>query len=334
MAKAKATSGRRRTAHRTDPEQWNRLLLIGGVAAVLLIVAGIIAFGWYQTEIKPGGKTVLQVGETKYNLRHLERRMKLTLQENTIFSQPQYLQALPQFVLDQLENEAKLIEAADTLNFGDVTVTDEDVDNKIKELGNLATNTDPRAFAAEYSRQVEASGLRRGEFRQKLRAELLEAKVRNYFTFFAPDEEAQVRARWIVVADAGAGKQVQERLDAGEDFAAVARDVSQDTTSAENGGELDWRPRGGFPDEKIEDFLFADDTGPGTRSQVIDTGAGAFIVELMERADSRALDDTQKQIVANRELEKWYDSLDAELNVKRDLTQEDSLRALDDIGAI
>ncbi|MEX1255353.1 MAG: peptidylprolyl isomerase [Dehalococcoidia bacterium] len=328
MAKAKTQSGRPRASRRTDPEQMSRILLVGGVAAVLLIAAGVIAFGWYQTEIKPGGKTVLQVGKQEYSLNALTRRAKLTVNENTIFQQPQYAQALPETVMLQLEREAKLIERANTLN--DITVTEDEIDAKIKETGALAADADPGAFAAEFGKQLAASGLHRDEFRQKIRADLLEQKLRNYYLYLSPAEEPQVRARVILVADRNEGRQVLERLDAGEDFATVAREVSQDTTSAEKGGEMDWTTRGAFPDDKVEDFLFAD-AQPGDRSEVIDTSVGAYIVELIERADSRALDDTQKQLVADRELEDWFKAQDDELTIERHLSAEDTNRVINDV---
>ena len=328
MAKAKTQSGRRRAARRTDPEQMSRILLVGGVAAVLLIAAGVIAFGWYQTEIKPGGKTVLQVGEREYSLNALTRRAKLTVKENTIFQQQQYAQVLPDTVMLQLEREAKLLERANTIN--NTTVTEEEIDNKIKENGSLAADADARAFAAEYSKQVEASGLSRDEFRRKIRADLLEEKVRNYYLYLAPKDQPQVHARLILVKDVGEGRQVLERLNAGEDFAAVAREVSQDTTSAEKGGEVDWQPRAYFPDDKISDFLF-DKAQPGQRSEVIDTDVGAYIVELTERADSRPLDGTQKQLVANRELEDWYKAQDEALTIERHLSAEDTNRLINDV---
>jgi foldase protein PrsA len=329
MAKAKAQSGQPRTARRSDPEQVSRLLLVGGVAAVLLIAAGVIAFGWYQTEIKPGGKTVLQVDELEYSLNAVTRRARLTQQENTLFQDPQYATALPETVMLQLTKEAKLLLRAEAV--GDaIKVTDEDIDNKIKENGGLAADADPSAFATEYSRQVEASGLHRDEFRQKIKADLLEEKLRNYFLFLSPKEEPQVRARVILVEDRGAANQAMDRIDAGEDFATVAREVSLDSTSAEKGGETEWTPRGTFPKGDVEDFLFAN-AQPGQRSDVIETNVGVYILELIERDESRELDDTQKQIVASRQLQDWYDAQEEELTIENKLSDDDIGRILGDV---
>src|SRR3990172_8549929 len=133
-AKSQAAA-RGRGAHRVDAERWNRLLILGGVVAVILVALGIIGFGWYQTHIRPLGKTVLRVADTKISLAHLERRMRLERQEQPFAFQGESLLQLPDLVLSQLEVEATLLEGAEQL---DITVTEEEVDAKIREEGNLA----------------------------------------------------------------------------------------------------------------------------------------------------------------------------------------------------
>lgn len=332
MARKQSEEPPRRRA--PDPERGTRLLIIGGVAAALLVVAGLIGFGWYQTQIAPRGKTVLSVGETKFSLAHVESRMSLLLEENPFFLQSQdILQSLPVIVLNQLEQEGKLLEAAVELD--GLTVSDEELDARIREGGGLAEDVSPSDFVAELDRQIEESGLNESEYLQMLRAQLLEAKASTYFTEVrAPEREPQVRARWIVLQEEEQADEALERLDAGEDFATVATDLSVDTTTAEQGGELDWQPRGprgGIVPEEVLDFLFEAD--PGQRSDVISTssGSGIYIVELLERDDDRELDEAQRPLVGARLMENWLDELNETLNIKQDLSQEDAIRALNDI---
>ena len=327
MAKKKSEEPPQR---RADPERGTRFLIVGGVAAALLIVAGLIGFGWYQTQIAPRAKTVLRVGETKYNLAHVERRMSLMLAENSFFLQsPEILESLPAIVLDRLEQEGKLLEAAGEL--GDITISAEELDAKIREGGGLAADVPPADFVAQLDRQIKESGLKEDEFLQMLRAELLEEKVRTYFTEIAPEREPQVRARWIVLEDQEQADDALERLDADEDFAAVAGDLSTDTVTAEEGGELDWRTRAGSPfmPEEVEDFLFAAEAGQ--RSGIISTSFGLYIVEALEHDDDRELDEGQRPLVGSRLMTDWFADLDEILNIKRDLTQDDAIRALNNI---
>lgn len=318
-----------RGARESDAERWNRILIIGGVVAVVLVAIGFIGFGWYQTQISPLGKTVLRVGETKFNLAHLERRMRLMREENPFFAQPgQSALLLPDSVLAQLEREAKLLEGASELN---LTVSEEEVAQRVRERGNLAEEVEASLFAAEFRRQVESSRLKENEYRQMLRAQLLEEKVRAYFAFLAPKAEPQVRARWLVRDERDQAEVTLQRLEAGEDFDTVAQDVSPEATGAGQGGELDWAPRGGsaFLPDDVEDFLF--EAEPGERSGIISVGNFYYIAELLEQDDDRALDEQQREQVANRQMSDWIQGLDNTLDIERDFTDEDLGKALGDV---
>jgi hypothetical protein len=78
------------------------------------------------------------------------------------------------------------------------------------------------------------------EFRASLRAMLVTARVRDAVTKVLPATVRQVHARHILVSTEPEAKKTLERLQAGEDFAALARELSRDVTSAEQGGDLGW----------------------------------------------------------------------------------------------
>ena len=58
---------------------------------------------------------------------------------------------------------------------------------------------------------------------------------------------------------------------------------------------------------------------------------GHFIVELQERDENRDLDEILKDRVGTRELLIWLGSLDAIIEIELNITDEDRIRALDDI---
>ena len=329
MAKAKSQAVRReRTGHAADAERWTRLLIIGGVVAVIALAIGIIGFGWYWTQVRPLGKTVLRVGDTKISLGHLEGRVRLSLEENTFFQQSEsLLRALPEITLGELEQEAKLLEAAHELN--NTTVTEEELDAEILERGGSGEGA---VLVEELNRLVKESRLSKDEYLQMVRAKLLEEKVRNYFTFLAPKQEAQVRARLIYLTDEKKAEDTLARLKAGEEFAAVARDASEDSASAEKGGELDWLPRGARADipEEAENFLFKD-AALGQHSEVISGPGGAYIVQLLERNQNRELTEQQRPLVVERLLREWLKSLDAKLTIERDFSEDDLVQVFEDV---
>ena len=326
MAKSKQREAQpEQPAHKADPERAARVFILGGVGAMLLLVVGLIVGGWYWTQVRPLNKTVLQVGEIEFSLGHLERRMSDELSRIPAASlSNEFLLALPDTVLRALEREAKVLEAARDLN---VTVDELEIDEEIAQRGNIAAGAEPSAFAAELKRQVEDSGLKLDEFLQMIKAELLENKVQAHFTDAAADQEPQVRARWIVISadDLEAAQELFARLEAGEEFTAVVEDLPDSAASIEE----DWVSRGLFPDQAIEDFLF--EAQPGQYSEVISTLIGHFIVELQERDEDRDLDDVQKDRIGTRELLIWLGSLDAIIEIEQNITDEDRIRAIEDI---
>jgi parvulin-like peptidyl-prolyl isomerase len=337
MAKSKAqptrvnVERRRRTAH-ADTERTTRVLLLGGVIAAIVIAGLVIAFGWYQTQIKPLGKTVLQVGTTKYSLAHLERRMKLLRQQDPTYGDlatKDSLLSLPQVTLGLLKREGKLLESASELQ---ITVTDEDVATEIRDRGNLSADVDASVYASEFRKQISDSGLKQGEYLKMIRAYLLGQKVQNYFRFFAPASEPEVRGQYVIFDDQTKANQGLQNLKAGTPVDKVATDLGAGANSNGNAiSQVDWTPRaasGALPTD-IQDFLFA--AQPNQYSDVLTLGNYFVIAQLLERDDDRALDDKGKQVVATRETNKWLDGLDSKLVIKDKLSTATAQRALNDV---
>ncbi|MDZ4278147.1 MAG: SurA N-terminal domain-containing protein [Dehalococcoidia bacterium] len=332
MAKAKTrqvlrADERARRAREANADRWNRQLIIGAVVLVVLVAIGFIAFGWYQTQIKPLGKTVLQVGDTEFSLAHLERRMRLEQKENPSFAQGELVLQLPDQILANFEREGTILEGAEQL---DVSVTQEEIAAEIRTRAGLAEDVAPSDFSAALKRLVEESGLKLGEYQQMVKGALLEDKVRGYFAYLAPKEEPQVRARWIVVRTQEEADQVVARLEGGEDFGEIARDVSVHEATAQAGGELGWVPRGSSSlVPSVESFLF--DAEPGAHSEVLSEFDQFFIAELEEKADSRELDGDQRAQVAAREMNEWLAATSATLGIERTLSDDDRAKALADV---
>jgi len=302
-------------------------LLVGAVGLVIVAAIAIAAFGYYQTQIAPKHKTVLQVGETRFSLSHFERRLRLELETNPALQQ--IASDLPDFVLSQLENEGVLLEAAPRLG---IEVTEDDIDAEIGRRTGVSPGGDERLFASAYRQDVRDSGLHADEYRHMLRADLLEQGVQAKFRDEAPAREPQARARLILVETEEQAQEVIQRLEAGEDFAALAGELSLDPASKERGGEVDWLVQGTML-ASIDDFLFSAE--PGTLSGPLDVSGLYVVLELLERQE-RDLSDTQKDSVASREHREWLDETKATLQVVRSLEPEDEQDilsdALEDIG--
>ena len=113
-------------------------------------------------------------------------------------------------------------------------------------------------------------------------ADLLRQKLRDDIAKDIPQSEEQVLARHILVETEEEANAAYERLKNGEDFATVAREVSQDTGSAERGGDLDWQPRSFFVKE-FGDAAFTQELGE--IGEPVKTDFGYHIIQVIAREE-------------------------------------------------
>jgi peptidyl-prolyl cis-trans isomerase SurA len=78
-------------------------------------------------------------------------------------------------------------------------------------------------------------------------------------------------------------KRLRERILAGEEFAPLARQNSDDVSSVVAGGDLDWINEGGMP---LEMALIIDPLEVGELSDVFQTEAGWHIAEVLGRREA------------------------------------------------
>jgi len=118
----------------------------------------------------------------------------------------------------------------------------------------------------------------------------------------APAREAeQVHARHILVPDEETGKQVLARLEAGEDFAALATELSEDTGSKETGGDLGWFPAGVMVPE-FEEAAFS--LAVGETSGLVQSDYGYHIIQVLEKG-LRELDESTFASMADEAFATW-----------------------------
>jgi len=83
-------------------------------------------------------------------------------------------------------------------------------------------------------------GVSEEDMRGIVRMNLLRQKVFDALTQDVSTTKEEVWARHILVADEATAQKVLERLKAGEDFAKLAAEFSQDTGNKDKGGDLGW----------------------------------------------------------------------------------------------
>jgi peptidyl-prolyl cis-trans isomerase SurA len=198
-------------------------------------------------------------------------------------------------------------------------VTEQQVDAAIADIKNRNHFDDE-----QLDRALADQGLDRAAFRSQIRRELetyqvMQAKVRskvkvtdddltNYYQThpqeFGGETEIHVRHIFLPLAEdaspaegarvRAAGEKVLQRLRSGEDFAAVARQVSKGP-SGDDGGDLGWLRRGTVQ-KSLEDAAFA--LKDGQVSGLVRAGPGLHIVKVEGHriGGARSFDDVKEEI--------------------------------------
>jgi peptidyl-prolyl cis-trans isomerase C len=131
-------------------------------------------------------------------------------------------------------------------------------------------------------------------------------------------KKEQVTARHILLKDEAKAKETRKRLDANEDFEALAKELSEDRASKIKGGDLGWFNRGRMAPE-FEEAAF--NAQVGEILGPIKTRFGYHLIKVEGRREEIPFEDVETRI--NRTIERqaitdYMDSKKENLNVVLD----------------
>jgi peptidyl-prolyl cis-trans isomerase SurA len=168
---------------------------------------------------------------------------------------------------------------------------------------------DKAAFRANVKREYDAFLVLQYQVRSKVKVS--DDDLKNYYQThpqeFGGEDEVKVRHIFLPVPDGATKAQeakveeqmtrILQRLKTGEDFGAVARELSKGP-SAPEGGDLGWLRRGTI-DKPLEDAAFA--LNPGQLSQPVRSGPGLHVFKVEERriAGEKSFEDAKEEIRAH-----------------------------------
>lgn len=201
-------------------------------------------------------------------------------------------------LIRQYGQKAGIVVSDDELN--------KSVDQLVKDMGGQA----------EFDKGLAARGLTKDQFLKVQRNQLLGNKVRDAVTKDVPQTAEQVHARHILVQTVDEAVKAAKRVDGGEDFAKVAREVSKDITTAKSGGDLGWFPRGLMAPE-FEQVAFS--LPLKQTSSPVQTQFGWHVIQVMEKDPARKLTDTDWQRLRQDRFENWLDQQRDAAKIKRNV---------------
>jgi len=268
MAKKKEEKPKREMTKRhlslwEQQKKRRRIALVVGIT-VIAAVLGIVVAGWYINQYKPLHQKVIKVNDTEFNMDYYIKTLKIYAAGMS----SSYLPFWAEQVVAIIETDELVKQEAAKLG---ITVSDEAVDEELKSSDPPLNN--------DYRDLVGADLLR-----EKLLAEYFDPQVP------VSDEERYVMAMFL--ESAGQAAEVKARLEAGEDFAELAEELSLESTSKEKKGDFGWRPKDALAallgTSLLDEYAFG--AGVGEISQPIydESGSkqvGYWLAKISERKE-------------------------------------------------
>ncbi|NUM46998.1 MAG: peptidylprolyl isomerase [Anaerolineales bacterium] len=147
----------------------------------------------------------------------------------------------------------------------------------------------------------ERRGIDENDLRYWIESDLLREKVLEAVTADLSPDQDQVWARHILVEDEATAQAVLARLEAGEDFAALAAELSTDSANASQGGDLGWFGLGEM-DPEFEKVAF--NTEIGEISAPVQTTFGWHLIQVIGH-ELRPLSASELVELRQTEFEEW-----------------------------
>jgi parvulin-like peptidyl-prolyl isomerase len=270
-----------------------RLLLI--LSLLLLTLAALPGLAAAQTSIdqlpvdEAGIPLVARVNDEAITLPAFQRALARR-QFDLTAADPLALEAE---VLEQLIDQLLIEQGAAAQ---DIIISDEQVQAEIQL--NLELAGSPENWQAWLS----LNGYSEAEFVETLQVTLLTNRVRDLLTADLSGDVMQVHARHILVQTEPEAVSVMERLRAGEDFGALAAQISLDDTTARQGGDLGWFAREELLAPELAEAAFM--LSPGQVGGPVFTALGYHIVQTLETG-SRPVEPERRVYIAQARFENW-----------------------------
>ena len=286
----------------------------GAVVISMLIGLALAILGYaflsdyLETQGRPGS-TALQVDDTRYRLDHFTNRLKMYVDQNGGPGVVDRITALSEVPTILIQEEIVRRFAGEF----DITASEEEILQETAiRLGIIA---DDETFDVVFQQELVRSGLSELEFSDMIAALVLQTKLLEMFEAELPPSAESVRYRQILVSTDETAQEIQDKIEAGEDFAALAAENSLDVETRESGGDVGWVPRGVL-DASTEELVFALESNEIT---TIPLPEGVIVIEMQEKAEDREVEVTQRASLASRAFDSWVqekrETLDIVINV-------------------
>ena len=316
-------SGAEAPSPRERRERRLRFWSIGIGVFLLLVIFGVVVFGYFWEFFRPPRVWAGSVNNVEFTMGDLVQRIRVLQGVSRYEGGRVDLSRVPFEYLQELVNVEILRQQAPALGIepGEQAIEGElrrQFAPTVPENQEVDPGQIDREFRNNYQTFLTATGLTDSEYRVIVEEELTELGLFFLLGQDVETESEQVEVSWIRLPldpneSAGGGllpDQVAVRLEV-EPFETVAREVSRSAGFADPSGYVGWVPKGAFPD--IDHLLFRDvqlgkvALRPGETSTPFYAKDGIFIIRMLSEPEVRKLDSRMLVKLTREMTQAWKD---------------------------
>lgn len=213
-----------------DREKKKRRNTLIAAISIVVVICLVIGIGYYLIYVMPFQRPIIKVDSDVVKINYL---LKRALNMNT-------QDPIGQGLFETLVNE--VIVKNEAPKYG-INVTDQDVDQAMRDAAKGDSESISDAEFNEWFRQLlNTTQYTDKQFRDIVKRSIEQQRLSKYFADNTPTTAEQGHIWSIIVKTYDEAVAVKERIDNGEEFASVAKELSLDTTTGENGGDMGWIP--------------------------------------------------------------------------------------------
>ncbi len=315
-ASSSVIGGHRRATERRRRHRFARILSLAGI--LLLITAMVIpATGYFVVFVQPHRETALVINDARYTWGDYLARLKMIVAEAQAIGTwaPESLNNLIFDMVNDLERREIVKQYAPLEN---VAVSEEEIDFAMRaRILGVANADSPDIPESEYRERLrlrlEILQISEEFFREIAREQALMDKLEAVLQENIPAKLEQRHLYEIRFTnpetDLLDARAALDRFDAGESFQDLARELSEDRATAEQGGDLGWVPRG--IKEEYDDIM--GELRDGEVSGPVITSAGVSIFLAEGELELRDVREEHIKPLQDQALRSWIAARRAEL---------------------
>ncbi len=313
----RAVSGQqRRIAGIAWSEEHLRLGILAGAAALLVLVLGMLGYGWYDDHVLTPNKAVLTVGSEQVKLNYYADRLYQFVQSNQ--TSGDNVSLLEQQLLTKLEDEALTIELAKERG---INLSDDEITKQIASELGVPVGGPGSSFDTLYRQRLKTTKMSDANYRRMAEATLANTRLLDQMKNEVGDTGEMVSIRTVVSNSKDAANAVAARIKGGEDLGSVAQTDSTDLQSKQNDGLMLPEPPALLPDA-IKTAIEGKQAGTELFGP-IQVQNNWWVFRIDSRNPTAQYSDAQKAQLAQIRLDEAIKAKRAATTIKRNLSPSD-----------